>query len=161
MRALIWVFVGIFAALVMGRGAQAQTLVPACTLMAQATAAAINGAPVSAGQEQDSLGNSCVFNGNGNNGTVTVSDLSPSADGISPVEFFKLRETKPLAGETVTPVSGIGDGAYFLYINGLGYDLYVLKGQVTLDVNSMNPQGPISAMQAAMLAAAKIALKAM
>jgi hypothetical protein len=153
----------VFCALVAAGTAQAQTLVPGCSLMSQATAAAINGAPVSAGQEQDELGagNECIFNGNGNSGTVTVSDLSPSAMGMTPAEFFKLREMRPLAGETVTPVSGIGDGAYFLYFNGLGYDLWVLKGQVSLDVNSMQPQGPISAMQAAMVAAAKIALKGM
>jgi hypothetical protein len=152
----------VFGALLFAGTAQAQTLVPGCTLMSQATAAAINGAPVSAGQEQDDLGagNECVFNGNGNNGTVTVSVDAPAIMGLTTAEMFKTRETTPLAGTTVTVLNGIGDGAYFTQ-SGPDYDLWVLKGQVQLDVSSVQPQGAISGLQAAMTAAAKTALKGM
>jgi len=142
--------------------ARAQTLVPGCALMSQATAAAINGAPVSAGQEQDDLGagNECIFNGNGNNGTVSVSNAAPEIMGLTTAQLFKRRELNPLAGTTVTVLSGLGDGAFFSQ-SSLGYDLWVLKGQVQLDVSATQPQGPVSGLQAAMTAAAKIALKGM
>jgi len=158
MRLAVWVFVGLLVA----SGARAQTLKPACGLMTQATAAAINGAPVSAGQEQDHPGdnNQCEFDGKGNNGTVTVEEDGPSATGISSADMFKMRETTPLQGMTVTVLSGIGDGAYFTQ-NGTIYDLWVLAGQNLLDVNATQPQGAISGLQAAMAAAAKTALTKM
>jgi hypothetical protein len=76
MRLVFWVLGGLMVA----GGARGQTLGPACALMSQATAAAINGAPVSAGKEQDTPGesNSCTFDGAGNNGTVTVTVNPPS-----------------------------------------------------------------------------------
>jgi hypothetical protein len=142
--------------------ARAQSLPPACNLMTQATAAAINGAPVSAGQEQDNLGagNSCVFNGNGNPGTVTIGAGSPSMMGQTPPQMFKLGETQPMAGTKVTVLSGLGDGAYYS-VSSLGFDVYVLKGNVILDVSAAQPQGPASGLQAAMVAAAKTALSKM
>jgi hypothetical protein len=61
---------------------------------------------------------------------------------------------------TVTVLSGIGDGAYFSQ-NGQDFDLWVLVGQKMLDVSAVQPQGAVSALQAAMMAAAKTALKGM
>jgi len=153
---------GLLGALVMAAGARAQALGPACKLMSQATAAGVNGAPVSAGQEKDNPGESksCTFNGNGNNGTVSVTENAPSTMGISNADMFKMTETTPNPGMTVTVLSGIGDGAYFSQ-NGQDFDLWVLLGQVTLDVNATQPAGGSSAVEAAMVAAAKTALQGM
>jgi hypothetical protein len=161
MRAAWWVFGGVVAVISMGRGAQAQALGPACALMSQATAAMINGAPVSAGQEQDDPGesNECTFNGSGNNGTVSVT-VDPPSTVIANSDVFKTAETTPNPGMTVTVLSGIGDGAYFSQ-NGQDFDLWVLVGQKMLDVSAVQPQGAVSALQAAMTAAAKTALKGM
>ncbi len=162
MRAWVWVFGGIFAALVLASGARAQTLKPACGLMSQATAAAINGAAVSAGKEEDHPGdnNTCTFDGNGNNGTVSVEVDGPSATGIANSDMFQIRETTPVPGMTITVLSGLGDGAYFSQ-NGAIFDLWVLAGQMLLDVNSTQPQRAASGLQAAMTAAARTALKKM
>ncbi len=157
MRLALWVLGG----LMLAGEAQAQTLRPACALMSQTTAAAINGAPVSAGEEQDDPGesNSCTFNGSGNNGTVSVTVNSPSTV-IANSDLFKTRETTPDPGMTVTVLNGIGDGAYFSQ-NGQDFDLWVLVGQVLLDVSAVQPQGAVSDLQASMMAAAKTALKGM
>jgi hypothetical protein len=85
---------------------------------------------------------------------------APAIMGLTTAEMFKTRETTPLAGTTVTVLNGIGDGAYFTQ-SGPDYDLWVLKGQVQLDVSSVQPQGAISGLQAAMTTAAKTALKGM
>ncbi len=161
MRLMMWVLGGVMVASA-ASVAQAQALPPACGLMTQATAAAVNGAPVSAGKEEDHPGdnNQCEFDGNGNNGTVTVEEDGPSATGISSADMFKIRETTPVQGMTVTVLSGIGDGAYFTQ-NGTIYDLWVLAGKNLLDVNAVQPQGAVSGLQAAMAAAAKAALAKM
>jgi hypothetical protein len=158
MRIALWVLSGMMVA----GGARAQTLGPACALMSQATAAAINGAPVSAGQEQDDPGESdeCTFNGSGNNGTVSVTEDAPSTTGIAASDMFQIRETTPNPGMTVTVLHGIGDGAYYSQ-SGPDFDLWVLVGQVMLDVNATQPQGAVSKLQASMAAAAKTALKKM
>jgi hypothetical protein len=160
MRGVILAIGVVCSALVMVQGARAQTLGPACKLMSQATAAVINGAPVSAGQEQDDPGesNECSFNGDGNNGTVSVTVDPPSKMGIANSDMFKVTETTPNPGTTVTVLSGIGDGAYFTQ-NGQDFDLWVLAGQVMLDVNATQPQGAVSKLQASMVAAARTALK--
>ncbi len=161
MRSVVWVLGGVMVASA-ANAAQAQTLKPACGLMDQATAAAIHGAPVSAGKEEDHPGdnNQCEFDGTGTNGTVTVEEDGPSAMGIANSDMFQIRETTPVQGMTVTVLKGIGDGAYFTQ-NGTIYDLWVLKGQNLLDVNAVQPQGATSGLQAAMAAAAKTALKGM
>jgi hypothetical protein len=159
MRMTARVLGGVFAALMMASGARAQDFGPACALMSQATAAEINGAPVSAGQEQDDLGagNMCVFNGNGNDGRVSVSEAAPSMMGLTTAQMFKRRE---MVGPTVAVLSGLGDGAYITH-SGPDYDLWVLVKQVELDISVVHPQGPASGLQAAMTAAAKIALPKM
>jgi hypothetical protein len=155
MRLVFWVLGGLMVA----GGARGQTLGPACALMSQATAAAINGAPVSAGKEQDTPGesNSCTFDGAGNNGTVTVT-VNPPSTVIANSDLFKTTETTPNPGMTVTVLNGIGDQAYFSQ-NGQDFDLWVLVGQVLLDVSAVQPQGAVSGLQASMAAAAKMALK--
>ena len=84
----------------------------------------------------------------------------PSATGIANADMFQIRETTPVTGMTITPLIGLGDGAYFSQ-NGAIFDLWVLAGQMLLDVNVVQPQGAASGLQAAMTAAARTALKKM
>jgi len=158
MRLTFWVL----ASLVVADGAQAQTFVPACELMSQATAAGINGAPVSAGEELDNpgVGKQCTFDGNGNNGTVSVGEGLTAMMGMTPAEMFKMLETTPVQGRTVTEVSGVGDGAY-LSQDERHHELWVLVGEVLLHVSAVKPQAAGSGLQASMVAAAKTAVKKM
>jgi len=158
MRLTFWVL----ASLVVASGARAQTFVPACELMSQATAAGINGAPVSAGQELDNPGEGkqCTFDGNGNNGTVSVGESVTAMMGMTPAEMFKTLERTPVQGRTVTEVSGVGDGAYFSQ-DARRHELWVLVGEDLLYVTASSPQAAGSGLQASMVAAAKTAVKKM
>jgi hypothetical protein len=163
MRVVAWVFGGVFALLAMGQTARAQTLVPPCGLMSQATAAAINGGPVAAGQGQDIPGVAklCAFAGVGNAGQVTMGESTPTMGGMTTAQVFALGEkTAPTPGTVLTPLSGLGDGAYFTQ-SGPSFDVWVLVGQVILDVNAVPPQGAHPTLEAAMVAAAKTAVKGM
>jgi hypothetical protein len=158
MRLTLWVLVS----LVVASGARAETFVPACALMSQATAAGINGAPVSAGKELDNtdVGKQCTFDGNGNNGTVSVREGLTAMMGMTPAEMFKMLERTPVQGRTVTEVSGVGDGAYFSQ-DERRHELWVLVGEVLLCVSASSPQVAGSGLQASMVAAAKTAVKKM
>ncbi len=159
MRAAGWVFGGVVAVLVTGWGAQAQTFAPACGLMTQAVAAGLNGAPVLAGQETDvpKVANVCSFTGDGNDGTVSVGESLDSPGGMS---FKTLEMNPPAAATTMKVLSGLGDGAYFTQV-GSDYDVWVLKGQVVLDITVTPAKGGVAGLEAAMVAAAKIAVKGM
>jgi hypothetical protein len=158
MQLTLWVL----ASLVVANGAWAQTFVPACELMSQATAAEINGAPVSAGEELDNpgVGKQCTFDGNGNKSAISVREGLTAMMGMTPAEMFKMLETTPVQGRTVTVVSGLGDGAYFSQ-DETHHELWVLVGEVLLDVSVVQPQAARSGLQASMVAAAKTAVKKM
>jgi hypothetical protein len=130
--------------------------------MSQATAAGINGAPVSAGKELDNpgVGKQCTFDGNQNNGTVSVGEGLTAMMGMTPAEMFKMLETTPVQGRRVTEVSGVGDGAYFSQDERY-HELWVLVGEVLLHVSASSPQAAGSGLQASMVAAAKTAVKKM
>ncbi len=159
MRAAGLVFGGVVAALVMTPGARAQSFAPACGLMSQAVAAGLNGAPVSAGQETDvpNMTNVCSFTGDGNDGAVSVGESMDTPGGMS---FKTLEMNPPAAATTMKLVSGLGDGAYFTQV-GSNYDVWVLKGQVVLDITATPVKGAAPGLEAAMVAAARLAVKGM
>jgi hypothetical protein len=148
--------------------AQAQpAMVAPCGLMSQAVAAGINGGPVGAGQEQDlaTEAKQCVFSGDGNAGQVTVGELGQQYPQMTVAQEFELGETNGAGpGTTITPVSGLGDEAYFQSENnGTTFDVWVLRGQVMLDVDTtpVPAQAGNAGLEAVMVAAARTALKGM
>jgi hypothetical protein len=163
MRLAGWVFGAVLVVVGGGRASAQVGMVPPCGLMSQAVAAGINGGAVEAGREQDMPGvaKSCSFAGDGNNGQVAIAESAPTMGGMTTAQIFKLGETTPPSpGTTVTVLSGLGDGAYFI-TTGPNFDVWVLKGQVMLDVNAVPPQGPHPGLEAAMVAAARGALAGM
>jgi hypothetical protein len=103
------------------------TALDACTLITTDEAAAAVGQPVAAGVVPEPGAHSCLF------ATQVL-----SADGveisITGLDTFNPTQ-KSIPGLTITPVSGIGDAAYYLSM-GAGSDvLEVRKGSTTFSVS--------------------------
>ena len=103
------------------------TALDACSLITADEAAAAVGQPVAAGAVPEPGAHSCLF-----------ATRALSADGveisITGLDTFNPTQ-KSIPGLTITPVSGIGDAAYYLSM-GAGSDvLEVRKGSTTFSVS--------------------------
>jgi hypothetical protein len=129
----------------------------ACSLITTAAAQTALGEPVAAGTNPGIGENTCIFSGQPSYGIDFV-----QLTVINPVEFTPTQQS--VAGSfTVTPVSGIGDAAYYKKVelpNSGGesdIDLAVRKGQTTFTVSIIHPgapDGPIIAAEKTLALAA-------
>jgi hypothetical protein len=112
----------------------------ACTLITADEAAAALGKPVDAGAPPTPGAHSCLF-----------SDKGVSADGVeislTGIASFN-PDQKSISGLTITKVSGIGDGAYYVSM-GAGYQvLNVRKGQTAFSASVLLKGASDSQLQA-------------
>jgi hypothetical protein len=121
----------------------------ACTLITAAEAKAALGEDVAAGRNPGLGENNCVFSGQPSYGIKFVQITV-----IDPAEFTPNQQS--VAGSfTVTPVSGVGDAAYYkkvLLPNTGGesiIDLSVQKGQTTFSIAVVNHSAPDAPIMAA------------
>jgi hypothetical protein len=102
----------------------------ACTLITTAEAsAALGGEPVDAGVVPTPGAHSCLFAGHPAQGL----DLNAVEISLTGAGVFKPGQ-KSVPGLTFTPVSGVGDAAYYVSLSGIGTSSVVLnvqKGQTT------------------------------
>jgi hypothetical protein len=116
----------------------------ACSLITTDEAAAALGEPVDPGTVPEPGVHSCLFSGHPTVGfdlnaveisITSGSDFNPSQESIS--------------GLTITPVSGIGDAAYYVSM-GAGYQvLNVQKGQTTFSASVLKAGASDSQLQSA------------
>ena len=110
--------------------ADAPKQLDACKLITKEEAAAILGEPVDAGAPPTPGSSSCLFAAHPTTGF--------SLDGVT-IGLPHLAEFDPnkksIAGITITPVTGVGDAAYYVSL-GAGYvNLNVRKGQTVFSVD--------------------------
>jgi hypothetical protein len=98
----------------------------ACALITADDAAAALGEPVDPGTVPTPGARSCLFSGH----PATGIDMNAVEISITSVAAFK-PDQKSIAGLTITPVSGIGDAAYYVSMGAGMTVLDVRKGQVT------------------------------
>ncbi len=125
--------------------AGAPTTLDACQLItADEAAAALGGEPVDAGVVPEQGAHSCLFSGNPASG-ISLDGVEIS---ITSGSDFNPNQ-KSISGLTITPVSGVGDAAYYVSI-GTGYQvLNVRKGQTTFTVSVLQSSASDSQLQAA------------
>jgi len=102
----------------------------ACLLLTQAQVSAELGVQVQAGEHiVETATTLCGWAPPGGpkiNGPKVVLDLKTT-------QAFDIGKT-PIKGVTKTPVSGVGDGAYYITAGGLGTSLSVRKGDVAFNI---------------------------
>lgn len=115
----------------------------ACSLITTDEAAAALGEPVDPGAPPEPGSSSCLFSGHPAQGiTIDSVDINVTSGG----DFDPNKKSIP--GLTITPVSGIGDAAYYVSI-GAGYQvLNVKKGQTTFTVSVLKAKTADSLLQA-------------
>jgi len=103
----------------------------ACSLITAAEAStAIGGEPVDPGAPPEPDANSCLFSSH----PATGIDINSVEISITGAGAFK-PDQKSIPGLTITPVSGVGDAAYYISI-GAGFEvLNVRKGQTTFSTS--------------------------
>lgn len=98
----------------------------ACSLITAAEAAAALGQPVAAGVVPEPGASSCMY--------VDSAQAANAVDiSITRVADFK-PDQKSIPGLAITPVSGVGDAAYYVNLGGGYLTLNVRKGQTTFSV---------------------------
>ena len=118
--------------------------VDACALLTQAQVSAVLGASVGPGQPMMPGNHStCSWSEPGaskGNGKRVALDVFGPIGGLSPADRFN-NAKKPVQSITKTPVTGVGDDAYFITTPGLGTGLNVRKGSSVfqLRVNGFPP----------------------
>jgi hypothetical protein len=116
----------------------------ACSLLTAADAQAALGEPVDPGVPPEAGAHSCIFTGHPAVG-LDLNSVEISLTGAAGFDPTK----KSIPGLTITPVSGIGDAAYYVSM-GAGYEvLNVRKGQVTFTVSVLLKGATDSQLQAA------------
>lgn len=116
----------------------------ACTLITTDEAAAALGEPVDPGTVPTAGAHSCLFSGHPATG-ISIGGVEISLTGTGSFDPNK----KSIPGLTITPVSGVGDAAYYVSI-GAGYQvLNVKKGQTTFTVSVLKTGGLDSQLQSA------------
>ena len=116
----------------------------ACTLITTDEAAAALGEPVDPGVVPEPGASSCLFSGHPAQGLgIDGVEISITSGG----DFDPNKKSIP--GLTITPVSGVGDAAYYISI-GAGYQvLNVKKGQTTFTVSVLKKGASDSQLQSA------------
>ncbi|MGA3057423.1 MAG: DUF3558 family protein [Candidatus Limnocylindrales bacterium] len=116
----------------------------ACSLITTDEAAAALGEPVDPGTVPTAGSSSCLFSGH----PATGIDISGVEISITSGGDFNPNK-KSISGLTITPVSGVGDAAYYVSI-GAGYQvLNVQKGQTTFTVSVLKTNASDSQLQSA------------
>jgi hypothetical protein len=116
----------------------------ACSLITTDEAAAALGEPVDPGTVPEPGASSCLFSGHPAQG-ISIDGVEISITGVGGFDPNK----KSIPGLTITPVSGVGDAAYYVSI-GAGYQvLNVKKGQTTFTVSVLKASTSDSQLQSA------------
>jgi Protein of unknown function (DUF3558) len=96
-----------------------------CSLLTTAEAAAVLGKPVDPGAPPEAGSSSCLFTTSGLSlDSIEISVTPSSGSGFNPSQ-------KSIPGLTITPVSGIGDAAYYVSMGAGHVVLNFKKGQNT------------------------------
>ena len=113
----------------------------ACSLITADEAAAALGEPVDPGTVPEPGADSCLFSAH----ALSVNGVEISLTGLGSFDPTK----KSIPGLTITPVSGVGDAAYYVSL-GAGYEvLNVRKGSTTFSVSVLRHGASDSQLQAA------------
>ena len=108
----------------------------ACALLSQAQVSAALGVPVDAGKQIGPSNALCGWNqpnDPSHNGKRAMLALYRTLGKSSPVERFENGKI-PMQGITKTPISGVGDDAYYIDTPGIGMGLNVKKGASSFQV---------------------------
>jgi hypothetical protein len=108
----------------------------ACALLSQAQVSAALGVPVDAGKQIGPSSALCGWkqpNDPSHTGNRAMLSLYRAMGKISPAERFENGKI-PMQGITKTPISGVGDEAYYIDTPGLGMGLNVKKGASVFQV---------------------------
>jgi hypothetical protein len=109
----------------------------ACSLLTEARVSAVLGVSVGAGQHI--AANNSLICGWSQAGSTTPSskrvvvDILDAVGSAKPVDRFNRSKT-PVEGITKTPVSGIGDDAFYVTTPGIGTALMVKKGSSVIQI---------------------------
>jgi hypothetical protein len=126
----------------------------ACSLLTQARVSSVLGVSVGAGQPISPTNpRTCGWsqpNDANHTGKRVVFDVFGPIGKLTPMDRFTNGKT-PIKGITKTPVSGIGDDAYFITTPGLGTGLNVKKGNSVFQIRVYGfSQDQIEAMEKAL-----------
>jgi hypothetical protein len=108
----------------------------ACALLSQAQVSAALGVPVDAGKQIGPSSALCGWkqpNDPSHTGNRVLLSIYRTLGKISPVERFENGKI-PMQGITKTPISGVGDDAYYIDTPGMGMGLNVKKGASSFQV---------------------------
>jgi hypothetical protein len=109
----------------------------ACSLLTQAQVGAVLGVLVATGQRvTPASAMMCGWSVSGGptiGGKKVVLDIFGPIGKLTPADRFTNGKT-PVQGITKTPISGIGDDAYYITTPGLGTGLNVKKGSIAFQV---------------------------
>lgn len=144
------------AILIIGAGstppARATPPSDACSLLTQAQVSAVLGVSVGAGEHLTGsllCGWSQPGDTNHSGKRVVLDNFGPIGS-LTPADRFTNGKT-PVKGISKTPVSGVGDDAYYITTPGLGTGLNVKKGSSVIQVRVYGfSQGQIEAMEKAL-----------
>jgi hypothetical protein len=130
-----------------GRSAAAAEA-PACSLVTQANVAGVLGVPVGAGAPlEPSQPSSCSWALQGDRTKRALLDIIMPLGSRTSVDRFNTGKT-PVNGITKTPVTGIGDDAYYTSTPGLGTVLSVRKGTSAFTIRvSGSPEDAAKALE--------------
>lgn len=116
----------------------------ACALITTDEAAAALGEPVDPGAPPEPGANSCLFSGHPAQG-ISIDGVEIFITGAGSFDPNK----KSIPGLTITPVSGIGDAAYYVSMGAGHVVLNVRKGQTTFETSVLNANASDSQLQSA------------
>lgn len=135
-------------------GTPAAAAPTACTLLTAADAQTALGSPV---------GSPTANQGSGSSNNCTYAPEAPA--GLMTIELAVLNQSTfdqakgmAVSGVTITPVSGLGDDAFFFDAGNAGTQLYVLKGGIAFYVALFNGNDTADQLRAAEKVAAQAVL---
>ena len=108
----------------------------ACAILSQAQVSAALGVPVDAGKQIGPSSALCGWsqpNDPNHSGKRVMLSIYRTLGKSSPVERFENGKI-PMQGITKTPISGVGDDAYYIDTPGIGMGLNVKKGASSFQV---------------------------
>jgi hypothetical protein len=125
-----------------GAAAGAPNALDSCSLITTDEAAAALGEPVDPGAPPEPGSSSCLFSGH----PAVGFDINAVEIFITSVGDFNPNK-KSIPGLTITPVSAVGDAAYYVSI-GAGFQvLNVRKGQTTFEISVLKKSASDSQLQ--------------
>ena len=124
----------------------------ACALLAPADAAVALGQAVGEATVNQGGGDNCTYAP-----TVITGLTSVELSVMTPDSFTQVKDHVG-SGLTLTPVSGLGDDAFYLDAGAMGTTLYVLRGTSSFSISIFNGSDSAAQIQAAEKVAAQTAL---